>query len=108
MPPKDYSMDDLLIFNQRDRTTDVTVTLIPEGRTEPTMDLSIRLSSDEKITWEDNPLLNEAGRVIVTVDDGENETERKEDDWWGDTSDDNRRLVIYVEEEGISIKQHSA
>lgn len=108
LPPKDYSLDDLHIYNGRDRTVAVTLALVPEGETEPSMELAVRVPAEDSIIWADNPLLDDPGQVTATVDDGTGESEREETDWHGDSIDDNRRLVVLVEDDGISIEQHGA
>lgn len=102
---EDYSITDLRINNRRDQTVTVTVTLIPDGDTEPSLELSVRLPPEGEIEWEDNPLLDDPGRVTVTVENGSSEPEQDEDDWRGDTIDDNRELLVLVGEEGIKVRQ---
>ncbi|PSP78977.1 hypothetical protein BRC81_05740 [Halobacteriales archaeon QS_1_68_20] len=83
----------------------MTVTLVPEGQSDPSLDLSVRLGPQEAIEWDDNPLLDESGHVTVTVDDGTGETEQAEDDWGGDTDADNRKLRVLVKEDEIVVQQ---
>lgn len=100
-----YSLTDLRIANKRDETVVVTVTLVPDGETEPTMELSVQLLSEDVIKWEDNPLLDDPGHLTVTVDDGSGEPERTETHWRGDTEEDNRGISVYVEEDEIEVYQ---
>lgn len=107
-PPEDYSLPDLRIFNNRDRTVIVTVTLVPEEQTKPSMELAVRVSPDDKVEWSDNPLMNDPGHVTATADDETGEIQQDERDWRGDTIEDNRGIVVFVEDDEIVVGERIA
>lgn len=107
-PTEEYSLDDLRIYNGRDRAVAVTLTLVPDEETDPSMELFVRIPPEEGIIWDDNPLLDDPGHVTVTVDDGTGEPDRAEREWHGDTIEDNQRLSVHIDEDGVTVQQHVA
>lgn len=107
-PPEDYSLPDLRIYNERDRAAAVTVRWIPEDQEEPTMELLVRVPSDDVLVWNENPLLGEPGRMTAAADDGSGDPRWDERDWSGDTDADNCGLVVFVEPVGIRVAERVA
>jgi len=108
IPPEDYSLPDLHIFNDLDRPVSVTVSFVPEDRTDPVLELSVRVAPEEVVEWGGNPLLDDPGRISATVEDESSDAMQDESDWRGDTADDNRGVVVIVEQDGLTVGERIA
>lgn len=100
IPPQDHTLPDLEINNERASKVTVTVAWIPEGDSQPSLTVTIRLGPDESVVWGEIPLFSTSGTITASL---ENEDEREEREWKGDNQGDNRGLVVTIGDYGIEI-----
>ena len=60
-------LEDLRVDNAGDEPRTLTVRFVPESGEETTLEFSLLVPSDERVAWEDNPLLDDAPTVVVGV-----------------------------------------
>ena len=99
-------LEDLRVDNAGDEPRTLTVRFVPESGEETTLEFSLLVSPDERIAWEDNPLLNEAGRVTAIAEAGGGTVEG-ELDWQGD-ADDGRGIEISFDEAELTVESRVA
>ena len=97
-------LEDLRVDNAGDEPQTLTVRFVPESGEETTLEFSLLVPPDEPITWENNPLLDEAGRVTAIAEAGGGTVEG-ELDWQGDADDDSRGIVVRFDEEELTVRQ---
>ena len=101
-------LEDLRIDNAGDEPRTLTVRFVPESGEETTLEFSLLVPSDERVAWENNPLLDEAGRVTAIADAGERGTVEGELDWQGDADDDGRGIVVRFDEAELTVESRVA
>ena len=100
-------LEDLRVDNAGDEPRTLTVRFVPESGEETTLEFSLLVPSDEPVTWEDNPLLDEAGRVTAIAEAGGGTVEG-ELDWQGDADDDSRGIVVRFDEAELTVESRVA
>ena len=101
-------LEDLRVDNAGDEPRTLTVRFVPESGEETTLEFSLLVPPDERIVWENNPLLDEAGRVTAIADAGERGTVEGELDWQGDADDDSRGIVVRFDKAELTVESRVA
>ena len=99
-------LEDLRVDNAGDEPRTLTVRFVPESGEETTLEFSLLVPPDERIAWENNPLLDEAGRVTAIAEAGGGTVEG-ELDWQGD-ADDGRGIEISFDETELTVESRVA
>ena len=107
-PPEKWRLADLIIGNRGEEARTPTVRFVPDAGSEATLAVSVLVPSDEGVSWENIPALDEEGQVTASVEPGDGETLEDELDWHGDTVDDNRGLSISFDEEELAVRRRVA
>ena len=100
-------LEDLRVDNAGDEPRTLTVRFVPESGEETTLEFSLLVPPDEPIAWENNPLLDEAGRVTAIAEAGGGTVEG-ELDWQGDADDDSRGIVVRFDEAELTVESRVA
>ena len=100
-------LEDLRVDNAGDEPRTLTVRFVPESGEETTLEFSLLVPPDEPIVWENNPLLDEAGRVTAIAEAGGGTVEG-ELDWQGDADDDSRGIVARFDEAELTVESRVA
>jgi hypothetical protein len=100
-------LEDLRVDNAGDEPRTLTVRFVPESGEETTLEFSLLVSPDERIVWENNPLLDEAGRVTAIAEAGGGTVEG-ELDWQGDADDDSRGIVVRFDGAELTVESRVA
>ena len=101
-------LEDLRVDNAGDEPQTLTVRFVPESGEETTLEFSLLVPPDESVAWENNPLLDEAGRVTAIADAGKRGTVEGELDWQGDADDDSRGIVVRFDEAELTVESRVA
>ena len=100
-------LEDLRVDNAGDEPQTLTVRFVPESGEETTLEFSLLVPPDEPIAWENNPLLDEAGRVTAIAEAGGGTVEG-ELDWQGDADDDSRGIVVRFDGAELTVESRVA
>ena len=100
-------LEDLRVDNAGDEPRTLTVRFVPESGEETTLEFSLLVPPNEPIAWENNPLLDEAGRVTAIAEAGGGTVEG-ELDWQGDAADDSRGIVVRFDEAELTVESRVA
>ena len=100
-------LEDLRVDNAGDEPQTLTVRFVPESGEETTLEFSLLVPPNEPIAWENNPLLDEAGRVTAIAEAGGGTVEG-ELDWQGDADDDSRGVVVRFDETELTVESRVA
>ena len=100
-------LEDFRVDNAGDEPRTLTVRFVPESDEETTLEFSLLVPPDERIVWENNPLLNEAGRVTAIAEAGGGTVEG-ELDWQGDADDDSRGIIVRFDEAELTVESRVA
>ena len=106
-PSEGSRLKDLRVDNAGDEPRTLTVRFVPESGEETTLEFSLLVPPDERIAWENNPLLDEAGRVTAIAEAGGGTVEG-ELDWQGDADDDSRGIVVRFDGAELTVESRVA
>ena len=107
-PSGGFRLEDLRVDNAGDEPRTLTVRFVPESGEETTLEFSLLVPPDEPVAWENNPLLEEAGRVTAIAEAGGRGTVEGELDWQGDADDDRRGIVVRFDEAELTVESRVA
>ena len=109
-PSRGSRFEDLRLNNVGDEPRTLTVRFVPASGEETTLEFSLLVPPDEPIAWENNPLLDEAGRVTAIAEAGGrgSGTVEGELDWQGDADDDGRGIEISFDETELTVESRVA
>ena len=107
-PSGGFRLEDLRVENTGDEPRTLTVRFVPESSEETTLEFSLLVPPDEPVAWENNPLLEEAGRVTAIAEAGGRGTVEGELDWQGDADDDSRGIVVRFDEAELTVESRVA
>ena len=100
-PTEDHSLPDLWIGNTRGQSVVVSVELQPDGEPEPTLSMTVRVPSEEKILWDDSKIFDDPGQVRASLPN--EDIEPAEASWNGDNEIDNRSISIDIQPDEINV-----
>lgn len=100
-PTEDHSLPDLWIGNTRGQSVVVLVELQPDGEAEPTLSMTVRVPSEEKILWDDSKIFDDPGQVRASLPN--EDIEPAEASWNGDNEIDNRGISIDIQPDEINV-----
>ena len=100
-PTEDHSLPDLWIGNTRGQSVVVSVELQPDGEPEPTLSMTVRVPSEEKILWDDSKIFDDPGLVRASLPN--EDIEPAEASWNGDNEIDNRGISIDIQPDEINV-----
>ena len=100
-------LEDLRVDNAGDEPRTLTVRFVPESGEETTLEFSLLVPPDEPVAWENNPLLDEAGRVTAIAEAGGGTVEG-ELDWQGDADDDSRGIAVRFDKAELTVESRVA
>ena len=108
-PSGGFRLEDLRVENTGDEPRTLTVRFVPESSEETTLEFSLLVPPDEPVAWENNPLLEEAGRVTAIAEAGGRGSGIVEGelDWQGD-DDDGRGIEISFDETELTVESRVA
>ena len=100
-PTEDYSLPDLWVGNSRGQSVVVSVEFHPDGDPEPTLSMTVRVPSEEKILWDDSRIFDDPGQVRASLPN--EDIEPAEASWNGDNDIDNRGISIDIQPDEINV-----
>lgn len=100
-PTTDWSLPDLWIGNSRGQAVVVSVEFQPDGDQEPTLSMTVRVPSEEKILWDDSKIFDDSGQVRASLPN--EDIEPAEASWNGDNDIDNRGIEIDINSDELEI-----
>ena len=98
---EDHTLSDLWIGNSHEQPVVVMVEFQQEGEPEPTLSLTVRIPSKEKILWDDSKIFDDPGQVRADLPN--EDIEPAEASWNGDNDIDNRGIEINIDTDELKI-----